>query len=80
MPCFAFFLDNPLPESTYEFFRLVCSAVFQGIPEYSNYTEASSKRRNGQNFIQNPYKYLNKYEVSSDSIPNQTPDSAIGLL
>jgi hypothetical protein len=47
MPCYPFFLDNPLPESTHEFFRLICSAVYQGIPEYSNYTEAASKRRNG---------------------------------
>jgi hypothetical protein len=46
MPCYLYFLDNPLPEPTYEFFRLVCSAVFQGIPEYSNYTEAAIKRRN----------------------------------
>jgi hypothetical protein len=28
LPCFLFFLDNPLPEPAYEFFRLVCSAVF----------------------------------------------------
>jgi hypothetical protein len=28
----------------------------------------------------NPYKFLNKYEVSPRLIPNQTPDSAIGIL
>jgi hypothetical protein len=47
LPCFLYFLDNPLPEPAYEFFRLVCSTVYQGIPEYKNYTEAISKRKNG---------------------------------
>jgi hypothetical protein len=28
MPCYLYFLDNPLPEPAYEFFRLVCTTVY----------------------------------------------------
>jgi hypothetical protein len=46
MPCYMLFLDILIPDTTYEFLRLICSTVYPGIPDYENYTKASIGREN----------------------------------
>jgi hypothetical protein len=37
-------LDLLIPETTYEFLRLICSSIYPGIPDYVNYTLYSFNR------------------------------------